>query len=67
MPSPSALRRMLEEAGVGEVETRWHPGTRRVYGHGKKLSQVGTRPCHILTSTDISDGLKHSIPPVELD
>ena len=41
IPSPSALYRMMVEAGFDEVQTQWHNGTNRVYGFGKKLSQVG--------------------------
>jgi len=39
-PSPSALYRMMMEAGFDEIETKWFYGTERVYGFGKKLSQV---------------------------
>lgn len=38
-PSPSALHRMMKEAGFDEVQTQWHEG--RVYGFGRKCSQVG--------------------------
>jgi SAM-dependent methyltransferase len=41
MPSPSALFRMMREAGFEAVETLWHDRTERVYGYGKKVSQVG--------------------------
>jgi tRNA (mo5U34)-methyltransferase len=41
LPSPSALCRMMREAGFDEIETLWHDGTRRVYGYGRKLSQIG--------------------------
>jgi len=41
MPSPSALYRMMSEAGFDEIQTQWHNGTNRVYGFGRKLSQVG--------------------------
>ena len=41
MPSPSALARMMREAGFDENKTLWHDATGRVYGYGKKLSQVG--------------------------
>jgi len=41
MPSPSALYRMMKEAGFDEIHTRWHDGTNRVYGYGRKVSQVG--------------------------
>jgi hypothetical protein len=32
---------MMREAGFDEIETLWHDGTRRVYGYGRKLSQIG--------------------------
>ncbi len=41
IPSPSALYRMIREAGFDEIETRWHDATNRVYGYGKKVLQVG--------------------------
>ena len=41
MPSPSALYRMMKEAGFDEIQTQWHHGTNRVYGYGRKVSQVG--------------------------
>ncbi len=41
VPSPSALYRMMREAGFDEVETLWHRPTSRVYGYGRKVSQVG--------------------------
>ena len=41
IPSPSALYRMMREAGFEEVQTAWHEGTTRVYGYGRKLSSVG--------------------------
>jgi len=41
MPSPSALARMMREVGFDEVQTVWHDSARRVYGYGKKTSQVG--------------------------
>jgi len=40
-PSPSALARMMKEAGYGEVKTLWHAPTGRVYGYGRKVEQVG--------------------------
>jgi SAM-dependent methyltransferase len=40
-PSPSALYRMMREAGFDKIETLWHHGTKRVYCYGKKVSQVG--------------------------
>lgn len=39
LPSPSALYRMMREAGFDDVQTQWH--SERVYGYGKKISQVG--------------------------
>lgn len=41
IPSPSALYRMMKEAGFDEIQTRWDDGTNRVYGYGRKVSQVG--------------------------
>lgn len=41
MPSPSALYRMMKEAGFDEIQTMWHDATKRVYGYGRKVSQVG--------------------------
>lgn len=41
LPSPSALYRMMKEAGFDEIQTIWDNGTNRVYGFGRKLSQVG--------------------------
>jgi len=41
LPSPSALYRMMKEAGFDEIQTKWNDGTNRVYGFGKKVSQVG--------------------------
>ena len=40
MPSPSALYRMMKEAGFDDIETQWHDGTNRVFGYGRKLSQA---------------------------
>ena len=40
-PTPSALYRMMREAGFDEIQTKWHFKTNRVYGYGKKISQVG--------------------------
>ena len=40
-PSPSALYRMMKEAGFDEIQTQWHHKSGRVYGFGRKLSQVG--------------------------
>jgi len=39
-PSPSAMARMMREAGFDDVQTLWHEPTRRVFGYGKKTSQV---------------------------
>jgi len=41
MPSPSALYRMMKEAGFDEIQTQWHDEANRVYGYGRKVSQVG--------------------------
>jgi SAM-dependent methyltransferase len=41
LPSPSALYRMMKESGFDDIQTRWHDGTKRVYGFGRKVSQVG--------------------------
>ena len=41
MLSPSALSRMMREAGFEEIQTLWHDETNRVYGFARKLSQVG--------------------------
>jgi tRNA (mo5U34)-methyltransferase len=41
LPSPSALYRMMREAGFDDIETRWHNGLGRLYGFGRKLSQIG--------------------------
>jgi SAM-dependent methyltransferase len=41
LPSPSALYRMMKEAGFDEIQTQWHDETNRVYGFGRKVSQVG--------------------------
>jgi SAM-dependent methyltransferase len=40
IPSPSALYRMLREAGFDEIQTLYFAGTGRVYGYAKKTSQV---------------------------
>lgn len=39
LPSPSALSRMMREAGFDEIDTVWHEPSKRVFGYGKKLSQ----------------------------
>jgi SAM-dependent methyltransferase len=41
IPSPSALARMMEEAGFEEVRALWHAATRRVYAYGVKRRQHG--------------------------
>jgi 2-polyprenyl-3-methyl-5-hydroxy-6-metoxy-1,4-benzoquinol methylase len=41
LPSPSALYRMMREAGFDDIVTVWHDQTNRVYAYGKKLSNVG--------------------------
>jgi SAM-dependent methyltransferase len=40
-PSPSALSRMMREAGFDQVNTLWHLPSGRIYGYGKKVSHVG--------------------------
>lgn len=41
LPSPSALYRLMKEAGFDEVQTCWHDATGRVYGYGRKVAQQG--------------------------
>lgn len=41
VPSPSALYRLMWEAGFDDIDTQWHDANDRVYGYGKKISQVG--------------------------
>lgn len=41
LPSPSALERMMREAGFEENKTLWHHETKRIYGYGKKVLQTG--------------------------
>lgn len=41
IPSPSALSRMMEEAGFEDVQTLWYNEARRVYGYGKKRANRG--------------------------
>lgn len=41
IPSPSALYRMMREAGFDEIQTLWDYGTKRVYGYGRKVSKAG--------------------------
>lgn len=41
MPSPSALYRMMREAGFDEIQTLWSNETNRVYGYGRKVEQAG--------------------------
>ena len=41
LPSPSALERMMQEAGFEEVSAVLREGSNRIYGYGKKLSQIG--------------------------
>ncbi len=41
LPSPAALRRMMEEAGFENVRTVWHHGSGRVYGYGRKTGHAG--------------------------
>lgn len=40
-PSPSALTRMMKEAGFDDIEVKWHRKTHRIYGYARKTSQVG--------------------------
>lgn len=40
MPSPSALGRMMREAGFDEVRSVWHAPTGRVFAYGRKLARV---------------------------
>lgn len=40
MPSPSALGRMMREAGFDEVRAVWHAPTGRVFAHGRKVARV---------------------------
>jgi SAM-dependent methyltransferase len=40
-PSASALFRMMNEAGFSQVKALWHLRSGRVYGYGKKVSEVG--------------------------
>ncbi|MGH7826966.1 MAG: class I SAM-dependent methyltransferase [Candidatus Binatia bacterium] len=40
IPSPSALYRMMREAGFDEIKTVWHNETKRVYGYGRKVAHV---------------------------
>lgn len=41
IPSPSALERMMREAGFEEVQSVWHEPAQRVYAYGRKRAQVG--------------------------
>lgn len=41
VPSPSALHRMMKEAGFDDIRMQWHQEANRIYGFGRKLSQVG--------------------------
>lgn len=40
-PSPSALDRMMREAGFDEVQSQWHKESKRVFAFGRKLAQKG--------------------------
>lgn len=51
IPSPSALYRMMREAGFDEIQTRWHDRTSRIYGFGRKLSQAGICKAGLSVST----------------
>ncbi|BFM20127.1 class I SAM-dependent methyltransferase [Gilvimarinus japonicus] len=42
LPSPSALKRMMQEVGFVEVEAVWDVDTKRVFAYGKKTQQVAT-------------------------
>ncbi len=39
-PSPSALERMMREAGFDEIQSGWHDPVPRVYAIGRKTEQV---------------------------
>lgn len=41
LPSPTALQRMMTEAGFEEIQCRWHEAAGRVYGFGRKLTGKG--------------------------
>ncbi len=40
MPSPSALGRMMREAGFDDVRSVWHAPTGRVFAYARKVTQV---------------------------
>lgn len=40
MPSPSAMYRMMKEAGFDDIQTLWHPTLGRVYGCARKVAQT---------------------------
>lgn len=40
MPSPSALGRMMRDAGFDDVRSVWHAPTGRVFAHGRKAAVV---------------------------
>ncbi len=40
MPSPSALARMMQEAGFTDVQSLWHGPAGRVFAYGRKTSPV---------------------------
>ena len=39
-PSPSALSRMMKEAGFDDIKIRWHGKTHRIYGYACKTKQI---------------------------
>ncbi len=41
LPSPTALGRMMSEAGFSQVQTIWHRGRKRVFAYGRKTAQEG--------------------------
>lgn len=41
LPSPSALSRMMKEAGFDHIQTNWDYRRGRLYGYGKKSTQIG--------------------------
>ena len=41
MPSPTALAKMMREAGFDDVQSFWHGELSRIYAFGRKVSQVG--------------------------
>ncbi|WP_020210043.1 class I SAM-dependent methyltransferase [Gilvimarinus chinensis] len=41
LPSPLALKRMMQEVGFVEVSSVWDSNTNRVFAYGKKSQQIG--------------------------